>query len=342
MDDTHAHVLHCIGPRSPEDVLRLQEAEEACSEEMWVILGDIYMDRPLVVAALRRVLGTFDAMEPPPALFVFMGDFCSHPAGASASGLDASKGALPEEVESYRACMLVCLTACATVCTAAFESLGEVLREFNTLLEHSAFAFVPGPGDPSLSPTLPRPGLPLSLTRALRAAAPKAVLCSSPSRLRWHATDVVLFREDLAARMRRACVLPPVEDPPGNGDAMDEGTAEENVHESPEATAAKAAHARGCSLFSSLCATVLQQSHLVPLPLVHAPCLWQYDHSLWLFPQPQVLIMADRTAPQTSCEFEGCTCINPGAFGADGSFVVFKPATREVQLSGLPLSDTVS
>ena len=58
-----------------------------------VFAGAVY-DKP-VVGALRRVLGAFDAQEVPPSLFVFMGDFCSSPAGASAAGLEASRGVPP-------------------------------------------------------------------------------------------------------------------------------------------------------------------------------------------------------------------------------------------------------
>ena len=78
-----------------EEVVRLQQAEEEGVHEMWVLLSDVYMDQPAVVGALRRVLGAFDAQEVPPSLFVFMGDFCSSPAGASAAGLEASRGVPP-------------------------------------------------------------------------------------------------------------------------------------------------------------------------------------------------------------------------------------------------------
>ena len=202
-----------------------------------------------------------------------------------------------------------------------------MLRDFQVLQHHSTFAFVPGPGDPSVSPALPRHSLPLTLTRHLRAAVPRAVMCSSPARVRWHSQEVVLFREDLGARMRRACVLPPVDDtpPPDGAAAMMEQQPGQD--------------ARGHALFASLCATLQQQSHLTPLPLAHAPCLWEHDHAMWLFPQPHALVLADCSVSQSTCVFEGCACANPGAFGADGSFAVYRPASQTFELSALPLHE---
>ncbi len=279
-------------PRSEDERERLEASGGACADEMWVLISDLFMDRPPVVAALRRVLDAFDAMETPPTLFVLMGDFTSAPFGPAAASLQAASDAL--------------------------ISLGQLLGEYPSLLERSRFAFVPGPGDAGAAAALPRPALPRSLTRTLRAAVPGAIFASSPARVRWHATDVVIHREDVAGRMRRACVRPPAddEDAGGGGDA----------------------ESAGARLFSHVCATLLQQSHLAPLPLPHAPTFWEHDHSLWLFPLPHALLLADRSAPQASCVFEDVACANPGSFGTDGSFTVFRPATRAVELSGVPLS----
>ena len=85
--------------------------------------------------------------SPPPSLFVLMGDFSSKPHGGG-GGAGAALGPLK----------------------ASFEALGVLISEFPKISSASQFAFVPGPGDPSLSApgTLPRPALPSSLTRGLR------------------------------------------------------------------------------------------------------------------------------------------------------------------------------
>jgi DNA polymerase epsilon subunit 2 len=177
---------------------------------------------------------------------------------------------------------------------------------------------MPGPADAGCAAALPRPPLPRSLTRALRGAVPGAVFASNPCRLRWHATEVVLFREDIAGRMRRACVRSPAEEGGGDGGA--------------------AGGTPGEWLFGAVCATVLQQGHLAPLPLPHAPVFWEWDHALWLYPLPHALLLADRSVPQASCAFEDVAAANPGSFGTDGSFAVFRPAQRTFELSAVPLS----
>ncbi len=73
------------------------------------------------------------------------------------------------------------------------------------------------------------------------------------------------------------------------------------------------------AMFEHLCATLLQQSHLCPVPLEAQPVFWNYDHALHLYPIPDVLVLADR-APCASFGFpampadqidQSCICLNP-------------------------------
>lgn len=59
-----------------------------------------------------------------------------------------------------------------------------------------------------------------------------------------------------------------------------------------------------------MCATVLQQAHLCPLPLEAQAVYWQYDAALHLYPLPDALILAD-SAPMASHSFASCQCMNP-------------------------------
>lgn len=202
------------------------------------------------------------------------------------------------------------------------------------LLKSSRFVLAPGPGDPGPAAALPRPPLLRSLVRPLQEVVPNLVLASNPFRVRWYAQEVVFFREDVAGKMRGACVRPPVDDGFGADDVASPGE----------------------RLFSHLCTTLLQQSHLAPLPLPHAPVHWEWDHALWLYPLPHALVLADRSAPQASTVFEDTACLNPvraratrstadaqltrrvpcqGSFGTDGSFAVYRPSTRTVELSAV-------
>lgn len=62
--------------------------------------------------------------------------------------------------------------------------------------------------------------------------------------------------------------------------------------------------------FAHVCATVLQQSHLCPLPLDAQPVFWQHDAGLHLYPVPDALVIAD-SAPMMSHTFAACACMNP-------------------------------
>mmetsp|Transcript_1447 Transcript_1447/g.4347 ORF Transcript_1447/g.4347 Transcript_1447/m.4347 type:complete len:102 (+) Transcript_1447:522-827(+) len=78
--------------------------------------------------------------------------------------------------------------------------------------------------------------------------------------------------------------------------------------------------------------SVVDQAHLSPLPLLFRPVLWQYDHALWLFPSPHLLVLADKAAP-FDWTYNGCQTFNPSSFGRDQSFSVYFPATKTVQQS---------
>lgn len=59
---------------------------------MWVLMADVFLDKPEVLANLGRVLGVFEAAETPPSLFVLMGDFSSTAFGPASHNLAASRG----------------------------------------------------------------------------------------------------------------------------------------------------------------------------------------------------------------------------------------------------------
>lgn len=56
--------------------------------------------------------------------------------------------------------------------------------------------------------------------------------------------------------------------------------------------------------------TVLQQSHLCPVPLENQSVYWQYDHALHLYPAPDLVVLADSAAP-AQFTFKDTACVNP-------------------------------
>ena len=128
---------------------------------------------------------------------------------------------------------------------------------------------------------------------------------SNPARIILCGQEIVIFREELLARMRRAAVLPPNEDAT-NG------------------------------LPQHLTETLIHQAHICPLPLTEAAVYWQLDPSLWLHPAPDVIVVAARVSAYQHTYPSTDTCaFNPGAFATDFAWMVYSPGDRTLAPSSL-------
>ena len=87
--------------------------------------------------------------------------------------------------------------------------------------------------------------------------------------------------------------------------------------------------------FAHVCATVLQQSHLCPLPLEGQPVYWQHDAALQLYPVPDALIIAD-SAPMAAHTFAACACMNPVSPGFSGYLAPSQTIERCLQMALAP------
>lgn len=319
------------GRLSPSDVSRLTEDEAAASEDMFVVLADVWLDKEATFKRLRTVFEGFDSLETIPGMFVFMGDFTSEPFGPT-----------KYDYSGY---------------AAGFDQLATLIEDFPRLRQEARWVFVPGPGDPGVAAALPRPPLLPSLTGRLRDALPRVAFASNPARIRYKSQDLVFMREDLQSRMRRNCILPPTElddvrgkdirakekdiAAGGGGSAADaafdaarddEMDAETDADEGDD----EPSEWERRPLFRHLAATLVQQAHLAPLPLAQLPVYWEHDHAMRLYPAPHCLVLGDRTEQQALAKFEDTELVNPGCFADDGSFAVYRPATREVEFSAVP------
>jgi DNA polymerase epsilon subunit 2 len=72
---------------------------------MFVVVSDVWLDKPAVLDRLRMMFDGYATMEPPP-IFVLMGNFLSQPYGADTNNV--FKGAFD--------------TLCDLICTAAHPS----------------------------------------------------------------------------------------------------------------------------------------------------------------------------------------------------------------------------
>jgi DNA polymerase epsilon subunit 2 len=285
--------LDCFGGRrrsgatSPEERARWAQAYD---EDRIVVMSDVHLDRPEVIANLHTVLSGFAVLDPPPSAFVLMGDFQSYDANAA----DTNFARIRDN----------------------FATLGRIISGYPSLRQRSQFLIVPGPKDVGPGGVFPRPPLPRAVAGPLLDAVPTARLCSNPLRLRHGPAEGILFRADMQRQMRGLCVLPP----PAPQEAA--VTADPNAPASSDAVAA--------TLFDHLCATVLQEGHLCPLPLEYAPVTWEWDHAMWVYPLPHGLVLAD-SEPAARSVFDSCACLNPGSL-REGTFGAWRPAAGEMEL----------
>ncbi len=88
-------------------------------------------------------------------------------------------------------------------------------------------------------------------------------------------------------------------------------------------------------MWQHLALTLMQQSHLCPLPLLHQPIFWQHDHALSLYPLPHAVVAADMS-PQATYEDPryDCRVFTPvrvyrdGDVGGEGMWVACLPARQ--------------
>ncbi|KAI9340311.1 DNA polymerase alpha/epsilon subunit B-domain-containing protein [Obelidium mucronatum] len=181
-----------------------------------------------------------------------------------------------------------------------FKGLADLIHEFPDLYKTSQFVFVPGPSDPWGGNMIPRPPIPEVFLARMRARVPKAIFATNPARIKYCNQEIVVFREDLMTKMRRNCIVPPDE----------EQEPELKIH---------------------LAKTIIEQSHLCPLPIDIQPRYAAFDHTLRLYPLPHLIILADKYDTYAA-EVEGMQSINPGSFGSQGCFMTYSPSDMQVEM----------
>lgn len=197
-----------------------------------------------------------------------------------------------------------------------FTSLGRLLKKYPSIIESSDIILVPGPHDIGTGNSLPRAGIPLPLVQGLKEIVPNVILASNPCRIRFRGSDLVFFRADIQQKLRGLCILPPP---------------------MPEETTAGPSDEHASFFFDQTCSTIIQESHLCPVPLEYQPIAWEYDHSLYVYPNPNGLILAD-SEPAARSIFDTCDCLNPGSLST-GSFGAWNPSSREMEICDVNIGD---
>ncbi|KAG5923962.1 hypothetical protein E4U42_004787 [Claviceps africana] len=302
-----------------------------------VIMGELNLDQPRALQAMRKILSLY-AAEPEgsaPLTFILTGNFTQHAVMARGG----SGGSI--EYKEY------------------FDALASALSDFPTLLQSSTFVFVPGDNDGWVSSftagaaaPLPRKPVPDMFTSRIRRAFATAnaetpgrhgvpgaaVWTSNPSRITLFGPshELVLFRDDTSARLRRTAVPTKKHNPsaPGPDAAQQEPTRGETPRdetqamdldpeahpagtEPPAAESAPAAQppppAEDVRTARKLVKTMLDQGYLAPFRQPIRPVHWDYSPALHLYPLPTAMVLVDTTAPPFCITYEGCHVMNPSS-----------------------------
>ena len=104
--------------RKFDEISKIKKFEED-SDEMFIILSDVFLDDKKVLESLEKIFSTFNDFSPP--TFVLMGSFISN-----------------NKIEKKEYLSL-------------FNHLLSILQKYKNIYNHSHFIFVPGPNDPSLT-----------------------------------------------------------------------------------------------------------------------------------------------------------------------------------------------
>lgn len=325
------------------------ESHNASSEtrRKMVILGEVTLDQPSTLLALRQVLQRYSSSEDdPPMTFVLIGNFTSNAAMAN-----AGTGSI-----EYK---------------ELFNELASVLSDFLPLLRTSTWIFVPGDNDPwassfsaGASSLIPRDGIPDIFTSRIKrafanaknelgaAATAKdsvdgeAIWTTNPARISLFgpAHEIAIFRDDMSSRFRRNAIRigqatrQRTDTPQENGHNHAQGSEEDqamsgalpttettelavdadaqmpSIPGAPQISGDDYATTQAKKLVLSL----LPQSTLSPFPAAIRPTHWSHNSALSLYPLPHALVLADADAEPFTLTFEGCHVVNPGRLVSGG------------------------
>lgn len=290
----------------PQFVKVMVQEEQRNTHHRIVVLGcDLFLDKPDVLDGLQYLLQKLD--EAPPVALVLCGSFCSVPFQAA-----------QDSIAKY---------------TEYINGLALMFKKAPRLSKETKVIIVPGENDPWHSTNLangpsvwPLQPLPELFTRRLQLAVKDVELTSNPTRLCYLSQEIVICREGYGQRFRKYAMslskpkehkqvddaeelADTIEDIDLDADVADRQLALNDLAAEPmPKPSARDQQSR------KLVATLLDQAHLSPFPLMTRPIAWEFEHALSLTQWPSVLITADSTIARFAINYEGCLVANPGRF----------------------------
>lgn len=182
-----------------------------------------------------------------------------------------------------------------------FMKFCKVIKKHDRIYKNSQIVILPSLNDIGSSHVYPRESFSPSIQKHLISEDCKNIhFLTNPCRMRFLNQTITIFRDDLLKRMLNASVLP---------------VADKDLHQ-------------------HLISTILNQRHLLPVDLEHAPIAWPYDYTLRLYPPPDVLALCD-SGPAWATTTAGCLSFNPGQFGSNKTYVQYFPGEKRAVVSSL-------
>lgn len=300
------------------DASMVAEEKRLVGQKVIVFGGDMHLDNPLTLKALRKVFSAIETdlqvsgIKKPLAL-VFSGDFTSQ----------------YQPPHLYK---------------KGFDKLEELFKEYEGLVTGTKVVFIPGQRDPwtNTFPTenavVPLQPLPATMiNRIARLCGDDASMTSNPSRIAYLTQDLVFYRDALSERLRKCnLTLESAKDENEEEDdvIITDDAEDVNIDDTIDLEGGLSQLTRPFDVSTPLSSqigptntlsakevearkivrTLCDQGHMSPFNRHDRPVAWDYDETLWLTPLPTALFMIDTHAPKYSLRYEDCMVVNPGPF----------------------------
>ncbi|KAF5390524.1 hypothetical protein D9757_002702 [Collybiopsis confluens] len=151
------------------------------SDLHFFFLSDVWLDHPLTLPGIRKMLDNCVQNEFIPKVVVFCGNFTSH----------SITHGNPRDIQRYQ---------------DNFDLLADLIASYPMITRTTHFVFLPGPLDLTLNSAFPRrPILPMVISR-IKSKISKVHLASNPGRIKFFDQEIVIYRDDCMSKMLRNVV----------------------------------------------------------------------------------------------------------------------------------------
>lgn len=87
-----------------------------------------------------------------------------------------------------------------------FDALADLIASYHSIARNTHLVFVPGPLDITVNSVLPQRPILASFVNKLKSRVSKAHFATNPCRIKFFNQEIVIFRQDLMAKMLRNIV----------------------------------------------------------------------------------------------------------------------------------------